>query len=113
MTGRFMRGRLTDSSRGPAKGEFVERVFDRDGIVVEHIVSGELEQAVGYDQAEHEWVVLLSGDALLRIAGEDVPLSAGEWLFLPAGLEHELVETTPGARWLAVFFEPKPAEGVG
>ena len=109
MTSAFARGRLSDPRSAPCRGELVERVFERDGIVVEHIVSGELEQPVAYNQSEDEWAVLLSGSARLRIAGEDVSLAAGEWLFLPAGLEHELVETTPGARWLAVFFEPTTA----
>jgi cupin 2 domain-containing protein len=106
MTNGFARGRLGEPGSAPATGELAERVFARDGVAIEHILSGELERPVAYRQAEHEWVALLSGSARLRIAGEDVSLTAGEWLFLPAGLEHELVETTPGARWLAVFFQP-------
>ena len=106
MTSRFARGRLSDPGSAPVTGELVERVFGRDGVTIEHILSGELEEPVAFRQAEHEWVALLSGNARLRIAGEDLSLRAGEWLFLPAGLEHELVETTSGARWLAVFFQP-------
>ena len=109
MTSEFARGRLSDPSSAPPTGERVERVFDRDGVVIEHILSGELEKPTAYNQAEHEWVVLLSGRARLRIGGEDVAISAGEWLFLPAELEHEVVETSPGATWLAVFFAPTHA----
>lgn len=67
-----------------------------------------------YDQAEDELVVLVAGEATLRIAGEaaDRRLRAGEWLLLPAGLRHR-VTWTPTDRdtvWLAVFMAPPPAD---
>jgi mannose-6-phosphate isomerase-like protein (cupin superfamily) len=46
--------------------------------------------------------VLLAGRASLVVDGEPVELEAGEWLFLPSGLPHELVSTDPESSWLAV-----------
>jgi mannose-6-phosphate isomerase-like protein (cupin superfamily) len=46
--------------------------------------------------------VLLSGNASLVVAGTDVELEAGDWLFLPAGVQHSVVSTAPGSSWLAV-----------
>jgi cupin 2 domain-containing protein len=108
MTSGFLRGRLPDPDGAPVRGEAAERVLEHGRVVIEHILSGTLERPVAYDQAEDEWVVLLSGRARLRVAGEPVTLTAGDWLFLPAGLEHELAVTAAGARWLAVFVDPRP-----
>jgi cupin 2 domain-containing protein len=95
-------GRLRDGGGAPARGEAVERLLVRDGLVVEQILSGELEAPVEYRQDDDEWVVLLAGAASLVVDGEDVELAAGDWLFLPAGTPHTLVRTEPGSSWLAV-----------
>ena len=104
----FRRGRLSDAGAAPAAGEVVERVFERAGVAIEHILSGTLDAPVPYRQDEDEWVVLLTGSARLRIGGERIELTAGDWLLLPAGVDHELEQTEPGSRWLAVFLEPEP-----
>jgi cupin 2 domain-containing protein len=99
---RWLRGRLHDATGAPATGEHAEQLATFAGVVVEQILSGALEAPVDYDQAEDEWVVLLSGHATLVVAGENVELGPGEWLFLPAHVSHRLVETQPGSSWLAV-----------
>ena len=104
MAGTVRRGRLRDSSTAPALGEEIERLVALDGFAVEHILSGELEAPVDYVGDSDEWVVLLTGLATLVVAGDEVELSAGEWLFLPAGTPHKLVRTAPGSSWLAVHW---------
>lgn len=96
-------GRLRDPSTGPASGEHVAQLIASGGLVVEHILSGQLEAPVDYRQEEDEWVVLLTGSARLEADGESFDLGPGDWLFLPAGAPHRLVETTPGTSWLAVL----------
>ncbi|MDA8380351.1 MAG: cupin domain-containing protein [Actinomycetota bacterium] len=73
-----------------------------DGAVIEYIVSGNLAAPVGYDQAHDEWVVVLDGAATLDVRGELVDLTSGDWVLLPAHVPHQLVETRPGTRWLAI-----------
>jgi len=67
-----------------------------------------------YDQAEHEWVLLLQGSALVQLEGEPRPtaLSRGDQLLIPAHRRHRLVATDPdpGTIWLALFW---PASGDG
>lgn len=61
-----------------------------------------------YDQPEDEWVVLLSGRAGLRIAGETTKeLGPGDWLLLPAHQRHRVEWTAVGqpSVWLSVHFE--------
>jgi len=102
MAERWLRGRLRDSAAAPHVAEDVERVLDLRGVVVEHILSGTLESRVDYRQEHDEWVVLLAGRATLVVDGERVELNAGDWLFLPALVEHTLVTTARGSSWLAV-----------
>lgn len=83
-------------------GEDVERLLELPGVAVEQILSGSLEAPVDYRQEHDEWVVLLAGRASLVVDGENVELNAGDWLFLPARVEHTLVATAPGSSWLTI-----------
>lgn len=74
--------------------------------MVEQILSGPDVEAQDYLQEHDEWVVILSGAAVLEIDGEPVSLASGDWAFLPAGVPHRLVETEPGTNWLAVNLHP-------
>ncbi len=102
MVDRFRRGRLRDGTQAPAVGERVEDVLELGSVEIRQILSGRLEQPVDFVQEDDEWVVVLAGRGRLEIEGREVELEAGEWLFLPAGLPHRLVEAEPGTSWLAV-----------
>src|SRR5262249_17127456 len=102
MTERWSRGRLREGASAPASGEAVERLLPLPGVTIEQILSGPLDAPLGFRQDHDEWVVLLSGRASLVVAGADVALEAGDWLFLPAGIQHIVVSTAPGSSWLAV-----------
>lgn len=102
-----MRGRLWDSAEAPENGERAERVVSVRNLVVEQIVSGQVEP-VDYLQDQDEWVVVLDGATTLEVEGEPHDLRSGDWLFLPAGTPHRLVSTEPGTRWLAVHLHPDP-----
>jgi cupin 2 domain-containing protein len=102
MTERWSRGRLRDGAATPASGEVVERLLVLPGVVIEQILSGALDAPLDFRQEHDEWVVLLAGSASLVVAGEDVELEAGDWLFLPAGVQHRVIATAPGSSWLAV-----------
>ena len=102
MTERWSRGRLRDGTAAPVSGEAVERLLELSGVIVEQILSGTLDAPLDFRQEHDEWVVLLDGSASLVVAGEDVELEGGDWLFLPAGVEHRVVATAPGSSWLAV-----------
>ncbi|MGH9019004.1 MAG: cupin domain-containing protein [Acidimicrobiales bacterium] len=96
------RGRLRSGRDAPAAGEKVVAVAAVKGAVVEQILSGRLDGPVAYRQDVDEWVVVLEGGAVLDVGDEIVRLGPGDWLLLPAGTAHRLVETTPGTSWLTV-----------
>ncbi len=61
-----------------------------------------------YDQDENEWVVVLSGEARLRLEHDDEPieLRPGDHVNIPAHQRHRVEWTTPNEPtvWLAVFY---------
>ncbi len=92
--------------------EVVTRLAQGGAFRLERIVSTGQATAPGewYDQPEDEWVILLSGEAGLQIAGEAAPrtLTPGDFLRIPAHQRHR-VEWTAADRetvWLALHFKP-------
>jgi cupin 2 domain-containing protein len=62
-----------------------------------------------YDQAEHEWILVLKGKATLNIEGQSkMTLGPGDTLHLPAHTRHRVEWTDPQhpTIWLAVFWKP-------
>ena len=102
MSEQWSRGRLRGGAEAPASGEAVERLLVLQGIAIEQILSGTLDAPLDFRQEHDEWVVLLAGSADLVVAGKDVALEPGDWLFLPAHVEHRVVSTARGSSWLAV-----------
>lgn len=103
MEPRFRRGRLEAAASAPEEGERVVQLARFPTLTVEQILGGALPEPVSFDQDFDEWVVLLEGRARMLVDGEEVELEPGEWLLLPAGCPHTVVETEPGTSWLALL----------
>lgn len=104
--------------------EEVQVLAEDRGVRIERIVSrGHASPPdFWYDQAEHEWVMVLAGRARLEVvedeAGSAAPggrgaepiriieMAPGDHLFLPAHRRHRVAWTDPGQEtvWLAVFY---------
>lgn len=89
--------------------EAVDVLLTEGTVRIERIVSRGQISPTGfwYDQAEAEWVLLISGRARLEIEGEPEPreMGPGDAVFLPPGCRHRVAWTDPEAAtvWLAVF----------
>jgi cupin 2 domain-containing protein len=62
-----------------------------------------------YDQDEHEWVLLLSGEAELEFAdNRRIRLQPGDHVQIPAHCRHRVSFTSEAhpTVWLALFFTP-------
>ena len=70
--------------------------------MVEQILSGPDVAPEDYLQDQDEWITLLAGGAVLEVGGERVELGPGDWVLLPGGVPHRLVEVRSGTNWLAV-----------
>lgn len=90
------------------------------GTRIERIVSAGHASPEGFwhDQEENEWVILLSGSAVLSIDNESginqVALRPGDYRLIPAHQRHRVESTSQTEKtiWLAVYYSPPAAPGV-
>lgn len=93
---------------GAEAGERSETLLSEPGLRIERIVSTGQASPPGfwYDQAQGEWVLLVSGAALLRFEDETGArsLRPGDWLYIAPRRRHRVDWTGPAAPtvWLAV-----------
>lgn len=101
-----------DLPTGNPAGESFTELLSTPGLRIARIVSTGQASPPGfwYDQPEGEWVVLLSGSALLRFADEKTPrrLAPGDYVHIPAHCRHRVdaTSTTEPSVWLAVHYVP-------
>ena len=100
------RGHLDDPTQAPDTGERFETLASVRGVVVEHILSSASDVPVRYVQDQDEWVVVLTGAAVVDVDGALHQLGAGDWLLLPAQVPHTVVRTAAATTWLAVHIPP-------
>lgn len=85
-------------------------MFENGAVRIERIVSHAHASPAGfwYDQAEHEWVMLVRGQATLEfIDGTLVELREGDYLNIPPRLKHRVRQTAAHTIWLAVHVKGK------
>lgn len=97
----------------PEAAERIETLLAQPGLRIERIVSSGQASPPGfwYEQSEAEWVLLLSGEALLRFEDETEArrLRAGDWLRIAPRRRHRVESTAADAPsvWLAVHYAPE------
>ncbi|KGM41709.1 cupin [Aquabacterium sp. NJ1] len=98
---------LFADAQPPSTGERFDTLVQQGNVVIERIVSSTDITPTEYIQEQDEWVILLTGEARLDVAGEPVSLKAGDHLFLPAHTPHTVTQVSAGATWLAVHIHPR------
>lgn len=92
--------------------ELVSVLAESESVRIERIVSDGHASPEGfwYDQEQSEWVLLVSGSAVLSIERdtgvERIDMEPGDYLLLPAHQRHrvEATSSTEKTIWLAVFY---------
>ncbi|ANS87049.1 hypothetical protein VSVS12_03340 [Vibrio scophthalmi] len=89
--------------------EVFEELINTAGVRIERIIShGHTSPEQGwYDQAEHEWVLVLSGFGVIEYDdGQVFHLQHGDYLNIPAQQKHRVIETAADEPtvWLAMFY---------
>ena len=102
-------GNLFNAIPGDIDREIITDILRGDGVRIERIISkGQSSPESGwYDQQQHEWVVVLSGEAKIMFENNDCAhLIAGSYLTIPAHTKHRVSWTKPDIEtvWLAVHY---------
>ena len=91
--------------------EFAEVLAETNVIRIERIVSTGQSSPEGfwYDQDEHEFVVVLRGEASLLFEDDDqaIQMTSGDFINIPAHRKHRVESTSANEPtvWLAVFYQ--------
>lgn len=91
--------------------ELFEDIINKESFKLQRIISQGHTTPEGewYDQDEDEWVMLVSGEAVLSFFdNEDVHLKAGDYINIRAHKKHRVSWTKPDAKtiWLALYSQP-------
>lgn len=86
----------------PKTGETFTALLEHKNIKINRIVSSKTVEPVSYIQEEDEWLVLIQGKATLLMQGDEVVLTEGETLFIPAKTPHSVIKTDDNTLWLTV-----------
>ena len=89
--------------------EWFESLVNTRGITIERIISRGHASAVDdwYDQDRDEWVMLISGSAVLEYSDKTcLELQPGDWVTIPAHCRHRVAATDANRDtvWLAVHY---------
>ncbi|RLS36762.1 MAG: cupin domain-containing protein [Planctomycetota bacterium] len=88
--------------------EVISTLIEATNLRIERIVSHGHSSPAGfwYDQEQQEWVMLLTGQAKLRLEDQLIEMKAGDYLNIPAHMKHRVEWTTPDEPtvWLAVHY---------
>ena len=93
----------------PLPQEVFTTLLESSNIRIERIVSHGHTSPEGYwyNQDQHEWVIVLKGDARLRFEDGLIEMKPGDFVHIPAHQKHRVEWTTPDEPtvWLAVYYE--------
>jgi cupin 2 domain-containing protein len=82
--------------------ENIEELLNDKNVIINRIVSNDLQNGDWYDQSEDEWLVLLTGEAIVEFTDYERTLRRGDTLFIPAHLKHRVRNTSQKTLWLTV-----------
>ena len=103
-------GNLLDDLPNELLEEFMETILSGRSFRLERIVSQghKSPEDFWYEQSEHEWVIVLQGNGVLRFEENhaDVSLSPGDHVHIPSGCRHRVESTSIQEKtvWLALFY---------
>ncbi len=94
-----------NNTKPPKTGERFTQLLKHKNILIKKIVSSNKPNPKIYKQDHDEWVLLLRGNAQLRVKKKIYNLQPGDYIFIKTGQEHEVIKTRYGTVWLAVHLK--------
>lgn len=95
---------------GEIRNELFENIVSAENVRIERIISKghSTAETDWYDQDEHEWVIVLKGEAEIEFEHQvTVRLVSGDHLNIPAHTRHRVSWTDCASEtlWLAVYYK--------
>lgn len=88
--------------------EVFQTILLSENFKIERIISKgqKSEKDFWYDQDQHEWVMVIKGEARLQFQDKTLVLKPGDYINIPAHEKHRVDWTTPDEEtiWLAIFY---------
>lgn len=94
----------------PQEGETFESLYEKNGVLIERIISSDTLEKKIYKQPYDEWLVLLEGEATLRVGRKKRKLQKGDTFLIEKNEEHEVLATAFGTLWLCVHLKGEMLE---
>jgi len=94
-----------DDIKLPKSGEIFETLYDKNGVLIEKIISSDKQSGKLYNQNYDEWVMVVEGEAVLEIKGKKRTLKRGDFLLIAKDTPHRVLETKDGTLWLCVHIK--------
>jgi len=99
---------LVDVTEIEARNGIFRALTDRLGVAGFRI--NQLELAAGAEGLEHdhagneqeEVYAVVAGDGVLRLGGEEIPLRAGHFVYLPPDVRRQMVAGGRGLTWIGI-----------
>lgn len=107
-----VRAPLYDSRSGRVIGPKVEgAVANKLGVSIDIVPPGKLTCPYHFHYAQEEMFIILEGAGTLRVAGEHVPVRAGDVIAIPPGPEypHQIINTSAASlKYLSISTQEMP-----
>ncbi|MDR1614086.1 MAG: cupin domain-containing protein [Campylobacteraceae bacterium] len=89
----------------PKCGEIHDILCKLDNVEIAHIISSSMLPDMEYCQNMDEFVMILEGEALMKIENQEIRLKKGEYIFIKAFVKHRILNCKNGTHWLAVYIK--------
>jgi cupin 2 domain-containing protein len=85
--------------------ENFESLYEKNGVLIERIVSSSKPEIKVYNQPYDEWLVVIDGEATLRVGQQIVNLKIGDTFLIEKNSVHQVLATQKGTIWLCVHMK--------
>jgi len=86
----------------PEKNENFDLLLEHDKLSIVRIVSSDNFESTEYVQDADEWVLVIEGEATIRLEKEEKVVQKGESLLIPAKTAHQVTKMKKGTVWLVI-----------
>lgn len=96
---------IFEDSKVPLNGERFDTLLFHNKVTIKRIISSDTIDSEVIIQEEDEWCIMIDGEATILIDKERRVLQSGDYCFIKAKIEHQVLKVKRGSIWLTVHIE--------